>query len=94
LFDPGDNGGVMHSGRALDGPETRPIDVLTKAIAFDVVGIASMGFVSVDELTATGHANVILLTLLLPILTDMGATAFRTLHHDTSSLHTPIMQRR
>lgn len=71
----------MHASRALDGPETRPIDVLTKAIAFDIVWIASLGFVSVDELPATGHANAILLTLLFPIFTDMSAAAFRALHH-------------
>jgi hypothetical protein len=71
----------MHSSDSLDGPEARPIDVLSKAIAFDVVWIAALRFVPVDKLTATGDANVILLTLLLPVLTDMGATAFRTLHH-------------
>jgi hypothetical protein len=81
LFNPGDDGGVMHSGHSLDGPETRSIDVPSKAIAFDGVWIAALGFIVVDKLSATGDANVIFLTLLFPILTDMGATAFRTLHH-------------
>jgi hypothetical protein len=59
-----------------------------------LIGVASGRVIVVDELTSALDTNVILLTVLLAVLTDMSRSTLRTLHCRFPLIHTFIMQRR
>jgi hypothetical protein len=84
----------MHPFDPLNGPKARLIDVHSETFALERIGVASGRIVVVDKLTTALNADVVLLTFLLAILTDVSGSTLRTLHCRLPLIHTLIMQRR
>jgi hypothetical protein len=62
-------------------------------LLLDLIAVALGRSVTINELTTTTDADVILLTPSLAVLTDMSGLTFWTFHQNLPPIHPSIMQR-
>jgi hypothetical protein len=82
LFDPIDNGVVTHACSSLNGTKAHAVEIEDETMFLDGGWIA-FGLVSIQELTRTLTAQVVLLLLTATVLDDVGGLTVWTLHQET-----------
>jgi hypothetical protein len=70
----------MHTFDPFDTSKTHAIDIHFQAFSFHLIAVASGGFITINKLATAIDTDVILLTLLLTIFTDVSTVAFWALH--------------
>lgn len=67
---------MMHTLDSFNIAKAHAINIHFQAFSFHIIAVASGGLVAIDELVTTIDTDVILLTLLLAIFTDVSGVAF------------------
>lgn len=84
----------MHPGDAFNAAKPHAIDVHSQARSLDVIAIASLRLIVIDELSPTIHTDVILFPFVFAIFADVGGLAFRTVQHDWPQFIPPLCNAR